>query len=218
MGGTVSHGVDNNDLVTKLCLTDSIKSPKVEFAFRAIDRGLYFPEERRNLAYRDLAFKSGTLHLSAPCIYCEVVEGLELKEGLSFLNIGSGTGYLSTLAGLLLGPHGTNHGVEICEDLVNFAQVKLQGFLDGTMPNILGVEFCEPEFVVGDGLYIDPCYRRYDRVYCGAAVDVKYESYMRSLLKVGGILVMPFHDTVSNKTISFLIHDALTEKFNRNPL
>lgn len=196
MGGAISQGVDNDDLITKLCETDYIQSPKVEFAFRAVDRALYYPAGHERLAYQDLAYKNGDIHLSAPCIYCEVIKALELKEGLSFLNIGSGTGYLSTLAGLLLGPHGTNHGVEICENVVKFARVKLQEFLHNAMPNILGVEFCEPEFVVGDGLCINPCYRQYDRVYCGAAVDGKYESYMRSLIKVGGILVMPFDDSL----------------------
>ena len=192
----MSHGLDNDDLISKLCQADYIKSPKVEFALRAVDRALYFPEGRESLAYRDLAYKNGDIHLSAPCIYCEVLEGLELREGLSFLNIGSGTGYLSTLAGLLLGANGTNHGVEICKNVVHFAQMKLQNFLNDVMPKMFGVEFCEPFFVVGDGLCINPCYRQYDRVYCGAAVDSKHEDYMKSLIKVGGILVMPFHDTV----------------------
>ena len=35
------------------------------------------------------------------------MESLKLEKGLSFLNLGSGTGYLSTMAGLLLGAHGS---------------------------------------------------------------------------------------------------------------
>lgn len=36
--------------------------------------------------------------------------------------------------------------------------------------------------------------RQYDRVYCGAACPEPHENYMKNLLKVGGILVMPLND------------------------
>ena len=54
---------------------------------------------------QDLAWRHGNIHLSAPCIYSEVMEALDLYPGLSFLNLGSGTGYLSTMVGLILGKH-----------------------------------------------------------------------------------------------------------------
>lgn len=36
----------------------------------------------------------------------------------------------------------------------------------------------------------------YDRVYCGAGCPSEHESYMKNLIKVGGILVMPLNDQV----------------------
>lgn len=53
--------------------------------------------------FQDSALRSGNVHLSAPGIYAKVMEALELKRGQSFLNMGSGTGYLSTMAGLIIG-------------------------------------------------------------------------------------------------------------------
>lgn len=103
MGGAVSTGEDNDDLIDNLVAAEYIKNPLVEKVFRAVDRAEYYLPESRDTAYRDLAWKHGHLHLSAPCIYSEVMESLKLERGLSFLNLGSGTGYLSTMVGLITG-------------------------------------------------------------------------------------------------------------------
>ncbi|KAK7794471.1 hypothetical protein R5R35_004695 [Gryllus longicercus] len=193
MGGAVSAGEDNDELIDNLLEADYIKSPCVERVFRAVDRAHYFTPEFQDNAYKDLAWKSGNLHLSAPCIYSEVMESLCLSPGLSFLNLGSGTGYLSTMAGLILGPYGTNHGIEIHEDVVNYAICKLEEFKK-TSTALDEYEFCEPKFINGNCLNLGSDVHQYDRVYCGAACPENHENYMKNLIKIGGILVMPLND------------------------
>ncbi|XP_056377871.1 protein-L-isoaspartate O-methyltransferase domain-containing protein 1 isoform X2 [Hyla sarda] len=196
MGGAVSAGEDNDDLIDNLKEAQYIRTEKVEQAFRAIDRGEYYLEGYRDNAYKDLAWKHGNIHLSAPCIYSEVMEALKLQPGLSFLNLGSGTGYLSTMVGLILGPFGINHGVELHCDVVEYAKEKLETFIKYS-DSFDKFEFCEPNFVVGNCLEIASDSPQYDRIYCGAGVQKDHENYMKILLKVGGILVMPIEDQLT---------------------
>uniref|UniRef100_UPI0035901F5A protein-L-isoaspartate O-methyltransferase domain-containing protein 1-like isoform X2 n=1 Tax=Myxine glutinosa TaxID=7769 RepID=UPI0035901F5A len=199
MGGAVSAGEDNDDLIDNLKEAAYIRSKVVEQAFRAIDRADYYLEEFRDNAYRDLAWKHGNIHLSAPCIYSEVMEALKLQPGLSFLNLGSGTGYLSTMVGLVLGPFGMNHGVELHTDVVEFAQQRLDNFIKMS-DSFDRFEFCEPKFVVGNCLELVTDSLQYDRVYCGAGVQKDHENYMKNLISVGGILVMPMEDQLTQIT------------------
>ncbi|XP_008939180.1 PREDICTED: protein-L-isoaspartate O-methyltransferase domain-containing protein 2 isoform X2 [Merops nubicus] len=193
MGGAVSAGEDNDELIDNLKEAQYIRSELVEQAFRAIDRADYYLEEFKDNAYKDLAWKHGNIHLSAPCIYSEVMEALDLQPGLSFLNLGSGTGYLSSMVGLILGPFGVNHGVELHSDVIEYAKQKLDFFIK-TSDSFDKFEFCEPSFVTGNCLEISPDCTQYDRVYCGAGVQKEHEDYMKNLLKVGGILVMPLEE------------------------
>ncbi|MBN3319314.1 PCMD1 protein, partial [Atractosteus spatula] len=199
MGGAVSAGEDNDDLIDNLKDAQYIRTEKVEQAFRAIDRGDYYLEGYRENAYKDLAWKHGNIHLSAPCIYSEVMEALKLQQGLSFLNLGSGTGYLSTMVGLIIGPFGVNHGVELHTDVVEYAKEKLDDFIKNS-DSFDKFEFCEPSFVVGNCLEISSDSHQYDRIYCGAGVQKDHENYMKILLKVGGILVMPIEDQLTQIT------------------
>ncbi|KAL1021334.1 hypothetical protein UPYG_G00011910 [Umbra pygmaea] len=199
MGGAVSAGEDNDELIDNLKEAQYIRSDLVERAFRAIDRADYYLEEFRDSAYKDLAWRHGNIHLSAPCIYSEVMEALDLHPGLSFLNLGSGTGYLSTMVGLILGPFGVNHGVELHQDVIEYAYQKLEFFIK-TSDSFDRFEFCEPCFVNGNCLEIAPESGQYDRVYCGAGVQREQEDYMKNLLRVGGVLVLPLEEKLTKIT------------------
>ncbi|XP_003421803.1 protein-L-isoaspartate O-methyltransferase domain-containing protein 2 [Loxodonta africana] len=199
MGGAVSAGEDNDELIDNLKEAQYIRTELVEQAFRAIDRADYYLEEFKENAYKDLAWRHGNIHLSAPCVYSEVMEALDLQPGLSFLNLGSGTGYLSSMVGLILGPFGVNHGVELHSDVTEYARQKLDFFIK-TSDSFDKFEFCEPSFVTGNCLEISPDCTQYDRVYCGAGVQKEHEDYMKNLLKVGGILVMPLEEKLTKIT------------------
>ncbi|OAD54802.1 Protein-L-isoaspartate O-methyltransferase domain-containing protein 1 [Eufriesea mexicana] len=192
MGAAVSSGQNNDELVDNLMKSGYIRTRIVEQVFRAIDRADYVLPSHRERAYNDLAWKHGNIHLSAPCIYSEVMEGLSLKPGLSFLNLGSGTGYLNTMAGLILNQHGINHGIELHEDCLKYAYERLEEFKQRSLA-LDEFDFCEPVFVQGNCLNVAPG-RRYDRVYCGAACPENYERFIKQFVCVGGILVVPFED------------------------
>lgn len=53
---------------------------------------------------------------------------------------------------------------------------------------------------MGNCLEISTDSHQYDRIYCGAGVQKDHENYMKVLLKIGGILVMPIEDQVGPGT------------------
>ena len=115
----------NNDLIDTLCEHGTVKSANIEIAFRAIDRGNFLTNSSR--AYDNDPVKEGMLHLSAPYMYARILVELEIEntKGIDMLNIGSGTGYFSTLIAQLLGPTGSVHGIEVNPKLVVHAKERI---------------------------------------------------------------------------------------------
>ncbi|CAH8652314.1 unnamed protein product [Heterobilharzia americana] len=148
MGGRVSRGRDNQSLIDELVNSGLKLNPEVERSLRLVDRGGYF-DEKSPRAYMDLAWRSGSLHLSAPSIYIVALKNLDIQPGNCFLNVGSGTGYLSTVIGLLLGHNGINHGIEVNDFNINFSREHLAAFMsecDAPFER----SFCPPVFLHGN--------------------------------------------------------------------
>jgi protein-L-isoaspartate O-methyltransferase len=93
------------------------------------------------------------------------------------------------------GPYGVNHGIELYADVVEYAQERLREFAH-KCNNYDDFDFCPPSFVAGNCLQLSSSCNMYDRVYCGASCPPEHENYMKNLIKVGGILVMPLNDQV----------------------
>lgn len=104
------------------------------------------------------------------------------------------------MVGLILGRFGINHGIELHSDVVKYAKEKLESFIKNS-DSFGKFDFCEPAFVVGNCLQIASDSHQYDRIYCGAGVQKDHENYMKILLKVGGILVMPIEDQVTSTVL-----------------
>lgn len=76
MGGAVSAGEDNDDLIDNLKEAYYIRSDLVERAFRAIDRADYYLDE-----YRDNAYKVSTTNV------CEITETRSSWRAASTMNL-----------------------------------------------------------------------------------------------------------------------------------
>jgi len=172
----------NHDMVDELVRSGALKKEECISALKSVDRRHFWPAEAARFAYADTPLRSGRLHLSAPHIYAKALESLlPLSPGMSFLNVGSGTGYFNSVVSELIGPLATNHGVEIWPETVAHARQRCGALNKGSI-----------EFTVGNIYQLDVHFTtRYDRIYLGACANSK-SKYLYRLLEVDGVLIGPF--------------------------
>lgn len=126
---------------------------------------------------------------------------------MSFLNIGSGTGYLSSIVAHILGPTGMCYGIELSRQAYDHGITSVNRWKGDNGD----IELPLMEFLLGNGLNIETktgeASYGFDRIYIGAAISRSKLAELAALLRFGGVLVGP--GTVSfrfaiGQNISFL--------------
>jgi len=213
-----SSGTTNDEMVNNLKRFGVISSATVENAFRNVDRGFFVPDSDMQRAYADQPLKDGNVHLSAPHIYGSVLEAFELEENSSgsFLNAGSGSGYLTCLSASIMGPRSSYYCVEIHEDVVQHSTRAIERWKKNYQ---LAQDISHIEIFHGNALEIDAekgeAALGFDRIYIGAAIGMDDLPQFQQLLKPGGILVGPVEDellkVVRNHASSHNSDDGFTQ-------
>ena len=160
------------------------------------------------MAHSDQPLKEGNLHLSAPHIYAAAIEALNLvsHSSLSFLNVGSGTGYMSCIVANILGPNSLHIGVELHDDVILHCKESVVRWKTNTHVTsendgryvfhfVEEDDIADIQIIKGNGLNISTSQGEgvvgFDRIYVGAAVSRSDLANITSLLSPGGILVGP---------------------------
>lgn len=131
----------NDELVDYLVSQGRITSPKVEDAFRKVDRQEFIPKESSDSAYTDTPVPLNGVTVSAPHIVAMVTELLELKQKDKVLEIGSGSGYQAAILGKLAKKV---IGIEIRKSLADESRNKIRDNVEIRTGN--GFEAVEEKF------------------------------------------------------------------------
>ena len=119
---------------------------------------------------------------------------MELKNdtGLSVLNAGSGTGYLTCIIASILGPRSVHQCVEINEDVIRHSKEAIAEWKE-TSPSNKGIPHID--IIHGNALELSTdkgeCALGFDRIYIGAAIHKLNLRMFKTMLKPGGVLVGP---------------------------
>ena len=95
----------------------------IDQAFQAVQREDFLPEEVRSHAHADRPFSIGYGQTnSQPSTVRAMLEWLEVEEGQSVLDVGSGSGWTTALLAKLVGKKGHVYAVELVPELAQFGQ------------------------------------------------------------------------------------------------
>eukprot|EP00871_Galdieria_phlegrea_P006093 jgi/Galph1/971/GphlegSOOS_G5695.1 len=183
----------NEELISYLKRIKSIKSKRVEEAFRILPRDIFVPEDQKGQAFENYPLRVEELgyNISAPEMYAIALEHLSLKAGDRVLDIGCGSGHLTCMLAYMVGSTGFVRGIDLSSEIVDTCRKNIE------MARFSRREFAEQaadiEIVVANVFFLEKASDEvlYDAIYCGATCPLSHLKEIVQLLRCGGILVCP---------------------------
>lgn len=117
----------NEDLISHLKREQYLRSPKIEKAMLSIDRKFFTPTSPYEDAPQYLGYGAT---ISAPHMHSLTLDLLSdfLKPGMKVLDIGYGSGYLTTCFAELVGETGVVYGIEFVPEIANLGKENIRKF------------------------------------------------------------------------------------------
>ena len=167
-------------LIGEMMLSDILKNPGIIDAFRRVDRKYFVPEAFTAYTYVDAPLSIGNGQtISQPSTVAFMLEHLEVQDGNTVLDIGSGSGWTTALLCHIVGEEGSVIGLERVDTLVE------QGKKNLSRLNLHS--HCHIQ-KAGEKLGLPG--KKFDRILVSASAEQIPEELF-SQLNIGGILVIP---------------------------
>lgn len=119
----------NAELVRYLVNQRLITTPEVERLFLKIDRAIFVPRERHQLAYQDAPQPLGyDVTISASNVHTIMLEALysKIPKGGRVLDVGSGSGYMLAMFAEITGPEGKLAGIDFIPEIAKMGVENLK--------------------------------------------------------------------------------------------
>ncbi len=176
------------NLVEGLIKQKYLKTLKIISAFRKIKRINFLPEKLKQFAELNNPLPIGYEQtISQPQTIAIMLELLQPKEGDKILDVGSGSGWTTSLLSEIVGKSGKVYGIELIRELKKFGEKNTEKY------NF--VEKRIAKFICGDGSKGFPEEAPFDKILVSAAAD-KIPSNLKEQLKINGRLVIPIKNSV----------------------
>lgn len=173
-------------------------------AFRKIKREWFVPLEYKKSAYEDIVIPLfDYVTISQPSLLAEMIKELEIKKGLKILEIGTGSGFSTSLLSYLVGKDGLIVSIEINEKAYNYAKERIKELMrKGIISNNIIP-------VLGNGYYGYKEYSPYDRIICHASVKEIPKYWLEQIND--GIIITPVGDYFQ-KLMKYIVRNGRIEK------